>query len=323
MRRLPRTGLTLLVLAALIVGLRGIPRPLPPRVLPQTVKKETAPESPPAAPKPPSAPAGHPAAVRVSSAPDYTPLRRAMLDFIAGYPQIRYGIYFKDLISGAAFGINEWEVFPAASTIKVPLVLYLNELVAAGRLDWQDKVVYASELDWQGGAGALQFFAQDGYKYSLRVLANLTITISDNIATRMLLRFLGKENFKQYLRSMGASVVYPGGRNESTPRDMALYLEAVLNFAKRHPEDGRRLLDDMANPIWHVGLPGKLPDHITVAHKEGDLPGVAADIGIVYGSRPYLLVVMSDGVPNDEIGFANIATLSKIAYDFQERLAER
>ncbi|NLG83380.1 MAG: serine hydrolase [Firmicutes bacterium] len=310
---LERATLLTLTALALIVGLWAIPRPLPPRVSPETVQ-----------PKPsPTVPAPSPEVVIPTAArPNYAPLRKAMLDFIAGYPGIRYGIYFKDLISGAAFGINEWQVFPAASTIKVPLVLYLNELVAAGKLDWQDKVVYMSELDWQGGAGALQFFAQDGYKYSLRVLANLTITISDNISTRMLLRYLGKENFKRYLWSMGASVVYPGGRNESTPRDMALYLEAVLNFAKRHP-DGRRLLDDMANPIWHVGLPGQLPDHITVAHKEGDLPGVAADIGIVYGSRPYILVVMSEGVPNDEIGFENIATLSKIAYDYQERLAGR
>ncbi|MCL6613787.1 MAG: class A beta-lactamase-related serine hydrolase, partial [Firmicutes bacterium] len=152
-RALGRTILRGLIVLALGAGLSGGPAPSPPRVLPKAVEERSA---------------------AVRTAPDYTPLRAAMLRFIAGYPGIRYGIYFKDLISGADFGINEWEVFPAASTIKVPLVLYLNELVAAGKLDWQDKVVYMSELDWQGGAGALQFFAQDGYKYSLRVLANLT-----------------------------------------------------------------------------------------------------------------------------------------------------
>ena len=254
------------------------------------------------------------------AAPDYGPLKTSMTKFTAGYPGMFYGIYFKDLQSGATFGINDYAVFPAASCIKVPLVLYLNELVALGKLDWQNKVVYSSDLDWQGGAGCLQFFANDGAKYSLRILANLTITISDNIATRMLLRYLGKDNFIRYLKSMGAQVVYPNGENKSTPRDMGLYVEAAINFAKKKA-DGRRLLDDMANPIWHVGLPGKLPDWITVAHKEGDLAGVADDIGVVYGSRPYILVVMSTGVPNEDVGFVNIASLSKLAYDYQERLA--
>ncbi|MGE5528120.1 MAG: serine hydrolase, partial [Patescibacteria group bacterium] len=258
-----------------------------------------------------------PAAVR--PAPDYAPLKAQIQKFITSQAGMTYGIYFKDLTSGKSFGINDTWAFPAASCVKVPLVLYLNELVNNARLDWQDKVTYMSDLDYQGGAGALQFFARDGDKYSLRVLANLAITISDNIATRMLMRYLGKNNLIRYMRSMGAQTVYPNGENKSSPRDMALYVEAVINYAKKRP-DGRRLLDDMANPIWHVGLPGKLPENITVAHKEGDLTGVADDIGVVYGSRPYILAVMSTGVPNEDVGFGNIATLSRMAYDYQEKI---
>ncbi len=245
-----------------------------------------------------------------------------MNSFTVAHSGLVFGICFKDLKSGAGFGLNDRMVFPAASTIKVPLILYLNELVARGRLDWQDKVVYSSDLDWQGGAGVLQYVAQDGARYSLRILANLTITVSDNIATRMLLRYLGKSNFLRYLKSMGAIAVYPRGENKSTPRDLVLYMEAVLNFAKGHA-DGRRLLDDMANPVWHEGLPGLLPDRVAVAHKEGDLAGVAADIGVVYCARPFILAVMSTGVPNEEAGFRNIALLSKLAYDYQEKLAHQ
>ena len=259
-----------------------------------------------------------PAAVR--TVPNYASLKASMTKFISRYPGMTYGVYFKDLTTGASFGIHDDWVFPAASTIKVPLVLYLNELVDAGKLSWQHKVIYSSDLDWQGGAGCLQFFAQDGDKYSLRVLANLTITISDNISTRMILRHLGKNNFINYLKSTGAKVVYPNGENKSTPRDMALYVETAVNYAKTHA-DGKRLLDDMANPIWHVGLPGKLPELTKVAHKEGDLVGVVDDIGIVYSRRPYIIAVMTTGVTNEYVAWDNISSLSKLAYDFQEKLA--
>lgn len=294
-----KVALAGLTIAAAVVGLRGNPVPSGNRA-PRASETRPAPQVP---------------------LPDYAPLKQAMQKFIAGYPGIFYGIYFKDLTSGVSFGLNEYGVFPAASCIKAPLVLYLCDLVDRGKLDWQNKVTYAAELDWQGGAGCLQFFAQDGNKYSLRVLSNLAITISDNIATRMLLRYVGKNNFINYLWSLGAGTVYPGGQNNSTPRDMGRYVEAIIKYAKTHPS-GRQLLDDMANPIWHVGLPGKVPDRITVAHKEGDLTGVADDIGVVYGSRPYILTVMSTGVPNEDVGFANIASLSKLAYDYQEKLAK-
>ncbi|MDI6814312.1 MAG: serine hydrolase, partial [Desulfitobacteriaceae bacterium] len=93
-----------------------------------------------------------------------------------------YGIYFQDLTSGAEFDLNGDEPITAASTVKVPAVLYLNHLIAQDKLRWDDRVAYDSARDYQGGSGILQFAARDGDTYSLRVLANLAITISDNIA---------------------------------------------------------------------------------------------------------------------------------------------
>ena len=252
--------------------------------------------------------------------PDYEPLKRQINDYIAGKPAT-FGIYFKDLISGRSFGINEREPIHAASLVKVPVVLYLNTLAAKGQVDWQEKIAYNSRTDYQDGAGVLQFSARDGDKFSLRVLANLSITISDNIANRMLMRYLGRDNIAAFMRSLGGETVFPNGQNISTARDMGLYIQAVLDFYEQHPELGRRLLDDMANPIYHVGLPGELPERITVAHKEGDIEGVANDAGVVYGSRPYILVVMSKNIRDLDQAFADIARISRIAYDYQEQLA--
>lgn len=252
-------------------------------------------------------------------AADYAPLKQQMLDYLATQPAT-YKIYFKDLISGKSFGIGENDWMVAASITKVPTVLYLNKLAAEGKVDWQEKVAFQEE-DRQGGAGILQNFVKPGNKFTLRVLANLSITISDNIAHRMLLRRLGKDNVAAFMRSLGGQTVYPNGQNITTARDMAAYMEGVLNFSQQHKELGRRLLDDMANPIYHVGLPGELPDNVTVAHKEGDVTGVSNDFGVVYGSRPFLIVVLSKGQADPEAGFKPIAHLTKLAYDYQEALA--
>ncbi|AEG16573.1 beta-lactamase [Desulfofundulus kuznetsovii DSM 6115] len=251
--------------------------------------------------------------------PDYRPLQKQLKDYLAQQPGV-YGIYFKDLHSGASFDINGDEPITAASTVKVPVVLYLNHLVAQGKLDWDDRVVYDSKQDYQGGAGILQFSAWDGDSYSLRVLANLSITISDNIAYRMLVRHLGKDNVAQFMRDLGGQTVFPGGENITTARDMGRYMEAVLEFSREHPALGERLLDDMANPIYHVGLPGKLPPEVRVAHKEGDVWGVANDAGIVFAEHPYILVVLSKGETDVDKGFARIAEISRMVYDYQVNL---
>ncbi len=248
--------------------------------------------------------------------PDYRSLQQQLQEYVAAQPGV-YGIYFQDLISGAEFDLNGDEPITAASTVKVPAVLYLNHLIAQDKLRWDDRVAYDSARDYQGGSGILQFAARDGDTYSLRVLANLAITISDNIAYRMLVRHLGKDNLARFMRDLGGQTVFPGGENITTARDMGRYMKAVWEFSRKYPAQGERFLDDLANPIYHVGLPGKLPPEVKVAHKEGDVWGVANDVGIVFARRPYILAILSRGETDVDKGFTRIAEISRMVYDFQ------
>lgn len=254
-----------------------------------------------------------------ANAPDYSSLKKQIEDFLATQAGT-YGVYFKDLISGQSFGINADMSLPAASTVKLPTVLFINHLVAQGKLDWQQKLVYNSAADYQGGSGILQFGVKDGDRLTLRTLTTLAITTSDNIAYNMLRNFVGKESVAAFMRSLGGQTVFPNGQNLSTARDMAAYVQAALDFAKTNP-DGRRLLDDMANGIYNEGIPLMIPAGVTVAHKEGFVWGSPADVGVVFGSRPFIVTVLSQGVEDPDQGFANIATIAKMLYDYQENLA--
>lgn len=228
----------------------------------------------------------------------------------------RIGIYFRDLKEGNSLGINEQEAIRAASSIKAPIVLYLFQQVANGAISLEEEIAYQAQTDYSSGAGVIQFFAADGGRYSLGVLANLAITLSDNIAWHMLERRLGIDNIANYLLSLGGTTVYPEGQNISTAQDMGIYLQAILDFRTAQPELGERLLDYMSHTIWdQEGIPTGVPDRVRVAHKIGTVRQVANDIGIIFlENRPYILAVMTDGLAD---GFAAIAEISSIVYNYQ------
>ena len=250
---------------------------------------------------------------------DYFPLKRQVEEFVQG-KGATFAVYFEDLATGKGFGINEDKPMVAASTVKLPMALYINEQVVQGKMRWSDRVAYSRDTDYEEGSGVLRYEARDGDTYSLRLLTNLAITISDNVAFRMLARHVGRDNFIAYMKELGGKTVYPEGKNLTTARDLAVYVRATLDFARRHPQEGGRLLDDLAHTAFHFGLPGMLPPDVPVAHKEGDLEGIANDCGVVFCHRPYILVVLTSGVRDVREGFRDIAAISKMAYDFQQGL---
>ncbi|MEW5763281.1 MAG: serine hydrolase, partial [Bacillota bacterium] len=217
--------------------------------------------------------------------------------------------------AGVSFGIDEHKPFPAASTVKLPVVLYLYTLAADGSVDWQERLAYRPATDYQDGCGILRHHAREGQTYSLRTLATLAITLSDNVAYRMLLRRLGQDRVARFMRFLGGQTVFPRGQNVTTAADMGAYLWGLLRFTARHGRAGERLLDDLAHTIYHVGLPGELPERTLVAHKEGEIEGVANDVGIVFGERPFILAVLSRGWNEPSAGFAAIARLARLAWN--------
>ncbi len=252
--------------------------------------------------------------------PDYGPLKARLEETIASLPA-EWGIYFKDLTSGRTFGIKEEMPVAAASTVKVPVVLYASNLGAQGRLSWNERLTYQSWRDWRGGAGSLQFTAKDGDTFSIRELAEKAITESDNVAWKMLERRLGLENIAQFMRDLGGLHVYPDWQNVSTAKDMVTYMQAALNFAKENPEHGEDLLHWLSNTIWNTGL-NRFIHEVQVGHKEGDVTGVSDDVGIVYADRPYVIAIMSKGQADVELGFERIGQLSRTVFDYQVALGE-
>ncbi len=127
--------------------------------------------------------------MQASGSPDYARLASRLRRYLAQQPAT-YGIYCQELDTGQHFGINEDELFIQASCVKVAYVLYLYEQVAAGRCTLDQRLAYRGTADYSDGSGYLQYIAEEGDRFTLRLLAATAITLSDNIAYRMIKRFL-------------------------------------------------------------------------------------------------------------------------------------
>lgn len=251
----------------------------------------------------------------------YAPLVDQLTSLLAG-EQGTYGICLVDLKTGAGLGINHLKVFHAASTFKLPMNLYLYEQVAAGRVDPLEKLTYL-ERDYEGGTGVLQH-KPVGSQYDIATLSRYSIVYSDNVATNMLLRRLGKAKVKEAMQAWGGLVV-DDRQNITCPRDMALYMYRLLEFANAHPAEGEILLNHLWNTVFNDRIPKLLPPGTRVAHKIGNWPptGTYNDVGYVeHPQNPYILAVFSKQTPGVAQAYRVIQRISRLVYDYQGRLVD-
>ncbi len=160
------------------------------------------------------------------------------------------------LADGWHVGLREDELFPTASVIKVPLLVALFEESLAGRADLAERVTYRA-AEKVPGSGVLQDL-DDGLTLTLRDLAMLMITVSDNTATDLLLARVGKERVEAAMGRHGlASVRIPFSIREllhelvDLPPDPSLYEEARRRLRVSAGSGGRAIdpaASDRATP---------------------------------------------------------------------------
>ncbi len=246
---------------------------------------------------------------------DYTTLQRQITDYLAQQPGV-YGLYFVDLESGQEFGYHSRTLFHAASTFKIPMNLYLYRAAEHGQIKLSEQL-FLTESHLEGGTGILKS-QSPGSSYSIAQLADYSILYSDNVATNILLSRLGKENVKEYMRSLGGQVV-DNEQNITCPYDLALYMQEVLQLAEKKPS-GEKLLDNLFDNLLKDRIPAPLPPEVKVANKIGTWPPTNTynDAAyVVHPDKPYILVVTSEDTPGYSAAREVIRHLSELVYHYQ------
>jgi beta-lactamase class A len=249
-------------------------------------------------------------------------------------------VAYHDYASDTGWALRGDRWFHAASTIKVPILLAVYAEIDAGRLSpdsrlhVRNRFVSAADDRPYRVASARDANAEvhgmRGKTMRVRDLARPMIATSSNLATNLLLDFVGVERCQQLLREAGVRGIElrrgvederaweAGINNRVTANGLRDLFRVVVEETHFSEEVHRDILEILHGQEFRSGIPAGLPDDARVAHKTGEISTVAHDAGIVFpdGRKPYVVVVLTEWDRDATSGRREtIARISRLVYD--------
>lgn len=207
-----------------------------------------------------------------------------------GYPG-RVAIYMKDLRSGRTWTHHPDDLFPAASLIKVPVMIAAFYKIRDGHLAL-DESMAITRRNRVGGSGSLKW-RPDGTKLTVRDLLVHMINESDNTATKMVLDRLGIGYVQQQFPRMGLlytgiyeeGMSIKGGRvmheNYTTAREMTALMDKIYTGQAVDKVSSEVMLEILKKPKAVASrLANGMPVGWEIAHKTGLLRQACHDSAI-------------------------------------------
>ncbi len=260
-------------------------------------------------------------------------LKSQVRALMAHYSFLKPGMFFLDIETGNYLNIDGEKVFPAASTIKYPILIALFEQVDAGRVKLNEKLVMRRDLV-ASGSGDLQY-KPAGTKLSVIETVNKMITISDNTASNMIIdRLGGKAKLNQRFHTWGLkNTVIRNmlgdfkGTNTTSPADL-VRLSALVDQHKLISEGSHfQVLDILRHCHNNKLLAAGVGKGGTIAHKTGDIGFLVGDAGIIIlpNGKHYLAGIFVIRPHDDERGREFIRQVSRLVYQYldQPKLSQK
>jgi len=233
-----------------------------------------------------------------------SPMLKLQADLIAlsrEYSTVHPTIFVWDYETGKYASVNSQEIFPAASIIKIPVLLEFFRSVEAGQVSIEDKMTLTDYYRAEG-SGDIQF-QREGNRYSMDFLAKKMIQISDNSSTNMLMSSIGGMNdVNRAIKSWGLKhtevnnwLPDMGGTNVTTTEDLARMLYNIENTSFLSNSSKTKIFEYMGgvknNRLIHSGL----NPNATFFHKTGDIGYMLGDAGIVItpDHHKYIVAIMA------------------------------
>ena len=259
---------------------------------------------------------------------------------IAMVPGARAGVVLHDLKDRFHVAIAADSSFHAASTMKVPVMIELFRRADAGALALDQGVLLVNQFGSivDGSAYALDagddsdstLYAKVGTRVSMRELLERMIERSSNLATNTLIAIVGAANANATAHSLGATRInvrrgvedgkafQAGLNNTTTASDLAALMLAIERWRAASPASCSAMRDILLRQEFSQEIPAGLPPGTPVAHKTGWITGTLHDAAVVYppGRAPYVLVVLTSGIPEEQTARTLIADISRMSWEF-------
>ncbi len=253
---------------------------------------------------------------------ELTALKEKIQKIDAKYPNVKPQAWFIDLDNGAYVTYNGTQTVPAASTIKIPVLVAFFQEVDAGNIQLDQMLTMTKDVI-VSGSGDMQYM-QVGKKFSALEVATKMIVISDNTATEMLVKQIGgkevlNKRFKEWgMKQTEINNILPDleGTNKTSSEDLSKLLARVERGDLISPRSRDRLIAIMEGTRTRTLLPQGLEKKANIAHKTGDIGTIIGDAGIIdmpTGKR-YIGAVFAERAYNDVAGRYLIQEISRTVY---------
>lgn len=226
-----------------------------------------------------------------------------MLDRLLALPG-EIGFYYENLVTGGVIEYGADRPLVAASVIKLPLMIEAFHQFEQEGLDPQRETL-PREADLMPSCGVLTYL-RDMPPFSVRDLVTLSIIVSDNTATNLLIDMLsidsvnamlsaeGAEHSRLRRRLFDAERSAQGIENTVTAREMGMLLKKLYQGTLI----SKKASGEMLEILSHQQLGGKIPFYFTdgtkIAHKTGEDSGTTHDVGIVFAKEPFVFCFLSN-----------------------------
>lgn len=232
----------------------------------------------------------------------------------------QWGIWIEDLASQQTWTLNEEQTFYAASVIKVPIMVAVYQQAWKGQFSLEERIPLTKEMQ-VGGSGVLQHLSV-GTLLSIQDLITLMIIQSDNTATNLLIRLVGKKTIQQVMKDLGMKrstfynplMIVPVDRegvNLITAADVASCYRKIAKGEAVSYHHSMQMINILKKQQLQDCFPSQLPvteeDLIgtsplwELAHKTGMVNRVLHDTGILYcRDHTFLLVALSSDCSYDD-----------------------
>jgi beta-lactamase class A len=243
-------------------------------------------------------PGARPAAAATDAA-----LTRELEAAVAGFHGTA-GVYARRLSDGREAAVRADELFPTASTVKVPILAALLARVDSGALDYNAPLVYESTRAYVDDD--LSANLKDGAKLTPAKLAWLMETLSDNTAALWCQELAGGgAAVNEWLAAHGLEKTRvnsrtPGreaeraqyGWGQTTPREMAGLFALMAQRKAGSPAASDELLRALSRSFWDGEALSVIPPRVHAASKQGAVDHSRSEVLLVSGpAGDYVLAV--------------------------------
>lgn len=230
--------------------------------------------------------------------------RKSFEELLEGIPG-KLTVYYKNLVTGEVVDYNGDASMMAASVIKIPILLETFRQIKAGLLK-KDQLYVLKEGDKMPSCGCLNRM-HEGLNLTVQDLYNLMIILSDNTATNILIRLLGgTEKINGSLAKMGyqtcrvnrllfdSEASARGVENYVSGTEIADMLEKMYRGELIDEASSQEMLEILKAQRLKSKMPFDFQGCVPIAHKTGEDDGITHDVGIIFGSQPFILCCLSN-----------------------------